>query len=127
MSKYSYFNPHPTKRGIGDCVIRSLSKALNESWEKIYLDLVVEGFFERDLPNADVVWGRYLIKKGFCRKLIPDDGFGKYTVNDFADEHPNGIYILSMPGKHVVTVVDSVIYDTWDSSNEIPSYYFQKK
>lgn len=124
---YRYFNPHPEKRQIGDCVIRSLSKALNQSWEKTYLDLVIDGFLRLDLPNADIVWGKYLVNHGFCRHLIPDDGFGDYTVGDFAIEHPHGVYVLSMPGQHVVTVVDSVVYDTWDSSGEIPSYFFSKK
>lgn len=80
-----------------------------------------------DLPNADIVWGKYLVEHGFCRHLISDDGFGDYTVGDFAEDNPNGVYVLSMPGQHVVTIVDSVIYDTWDSSNEVPSYFFSKK
>lgn len=121
------YNPHPLKNKIGDCVIRALTKALNQTWEKTYADLAVEGFIKCDLPNADIVWGKYLIEKGFCRKLIPDDGFGDYTVEDFANEHPEGIFVLSMPGKHVVTVVDGSIYDTWDSRDEIPSFYFMKK
>lgn len=124
---YSYYNPHPTKKRTGDCVIRALSKALNESWEKIYVDLTIEGFCRCDLPNADIIWGKYLIKKGFSRYLISDDGFGDYTVEDFANDHPIGTYILSMPGEHVVTIVDSIIYDTWDSSDKVPSFYFYKK
>lgn len=124
---YEYFNPHPSNRIIGDCVIRALSKALNQSWEQTYIDLVIEGLLKLDLPNADIVWGKYLIKHGFTRNLISDEGFGDYTVLDFARDHPNGTYILSMPGHHVVTVIDSIIYDTWNSSEEIPSYYFSKK
>ena len=124
---YSYYNPHPSKDRIGDCVIRALTKALNKSWEEIYIDLSIEGYIKCDLPNADIVWGKYLIKNGFCRNLIPDDGFGDYTIEDFANDHPKGTFVLSMPGKHLVTVVDSVLYDTWDSRKEIPSYYFSKK
>lgn len=124
---FKYFNPHPSEKRIGDCVIRALTKALKKDWYDIYLDLAIEGYVKCDLPNADIIWGKYLIKNGFCRNLIPDDGLGEYTVQEFADEHPLGTYVLSMPGKHVVTVVDSVIYDTWDSTQETPSFYFCKK
>ena len=121
------WNPHPSKRQIGDCVIRALCKALDQPWEKIYIDLMVEGFSRHNLPNADAIWGKYLIKNGFERKLIPDDEFEEYTVEDFARDNPNGIFVVSMPGSHVVTIVDSDIYDTWDSRFEIPTYYFCKK
>ena len=124
--KWEFYNPHPFKNRIGDCAIRALAKALNQSWEKTYIDLVIDGFIRYDLPNADIVWGRHLIKNGFHRKLIPDDGFGDYTVEDFANDHPKGTFVLSMPGKHVVTLVDSVLYDTWDSRKEVPSFYFTK-
>ena len=38
---YSYFNPNPIKnKRVGDCVIRAISKALNQSWEETYIELV---------------------------------------------------------------------------------------
>lgn len=80
-----------------------------------------------DLPNADDVWGHYLYDRGFRRHLIPDDGLGAYTVEDFARDNPGGIFVLSMPGRHVLTVVDGTIYDSWDSKGERPSYYWIKE
>lgn len=120
------YNPHPCKNRIGDCVIRALTKALNQTWEKTYIDLVIRGFIRFDLPNADVVWGKYLIEKGFCRYLIPDDGFGEYTVEDFAFDHPKGTYILGT-GTHALTVIDGNHFDSWDSGQETPIYYFKKE
>ena len=29
-------------------------------------------------------------------------------------------------GNHVATVVDGILYDSWDSSNEIPQYFWHK-
>lgn len=124
---YAYFNPNRFGRSVGDCAVRALSKALGQSWEQTYVGLCLEGFRQADLPNADVVWSNYLIDRGFRRYLIPDDGLGRYTVADFASDNPEGTFVLSMPGRHVLTVVDSVIYDSWDSQNEAPSYYFSKK
>ena len=123
---YSYYNPHPSKRRIGDCVIRALTKALNKSWKDVYLELSLEGYLRCDLPNADIVWGKRLLKKGFCRKLIPDDGFGDYTVEDFCIDHPQGTYVLGT-GSQAVCVQDGIIFDAWDSSKEIPIYYFSKE
>jgi len=124
---YAYYNPHPSGRRVGDCAVRALAKALGQTWDQTYVCLCLDGFRLGDLPNADIVWSNYLIERGFCRHLIPDDGLGRYTVADFAADHPEGTFVLSMPGRHVLTVVDSVIYDSWDSQNEVPSYYFSRK
>ena len=43
----------------------------------------------------------------------------------FAEEHPSGTYILALSG-HVVCVQNGEWFDTWDSGNEIPLYYWQK-
>ena len=50
----------------------------------------------------------------------------RYTVADFAAGHPTGRYILGT-GEHAVAVVDGDIIDSWDSSQEIPIYYFTKE
>ena len=124
---YVCYNPNPRHRSTGDCVIRALSKALGQSWEETYAGLALEGFIRGDLPNADSVWGPYLRKRGFVRRLIPDDGLGAYTVTDFSRDNPSGTYILSMPGHHVVAVVDGEYCDSWDSGGAVPSYYWTKE
>lgn len=47
------------------------------------------------------------------------------TVADFAHDHPKGIYILG-PTEHAVVVMNGDWYDTWDSGNAIPTYYFRR-
>ena len=49
----------------------------------------------------------------------------KLNINDFSKEHKDGTFIVAT-GTHVVAVIDGDIYDSWDSSNEIPTYYYQK-
>lgn len=124
---YKYYNPSPSDRNTGDCVIRALSKALGQTWDETYTGLCLEGFRMKDWGNQDSVWGRYLYNNGFRRHFIPDDGLGDYTVEDFAYDNPFGTFILCMPGEHVVTVVDGIIYDTWDSRKKLPSYYWKKE
>lgn len=124
---YEYYNENPAGRSTGDCVIRAVSKALGQTWDETYVGLCLEGYHQKDWGSADAVWGPYLRRNGFRRYLIPDDGLGDYTVSDFAADHSNGTFILSMPGKHVVTVVDGEIWDSWDSGNEVPSFYWCKE
>lgn len=124
---YKYYNPNPHRKSTGDCAVRALSKALGQTWEQTYVGLALEGFCQGDLPNADSVWGPYLKRNGFRRYLIPDTCPDCYTIADFAEEHPEGTFILSMPGRHVVAVVDGTIYDSWDSGREVPVYFWAKK
>lgn len=103
------------------------SKALGQTWEETYAGLVLEGFLRGDLPNADSVWGPYLRKHGFTRHLLPDACPDCYTVADFAADYPQGTYILSMPGRHVLCVQDGRWHDSWDSGGEIPVYYWSEE
>lgn len=118
------YNPNPKHQRVGDCVIRAISKALDQNWETTYSGVVLEGFEMGDLPSANHVWSAYLRSKGFTRHVIPAE-HGLYTVGDFAADHPQGTYILAIDG-HVVCVKDGDIFDSWDSSREIPVYYWER-
>lgn len=123
---YVNYNPNPYVARVGDCVIRAISKVLGQEWEKTYLDVCIYGLLLGNMPSGNNVWSTYLYNKGFRRKLIPDTCSDCYTVRKFAEEHPKGSYVLSIDG-HVVAVVDGNYYDTWDSGNEMPVYYWEKK
>lgn len=119
--KFSNYNNNPEGRNVGDCPVRAISKALGQDWESTYLALAVEGALLHDMPSANAVWGAYLRRNGFRRSLAPDG----ITVWEFAELHPRGTYILALSG-HVVCVIDGVLYDTWDSSNELVLYYWRR-
>nr|DAF38594.1 MAG TPA: cytochrome b5 [Caudoviricetes sp.] len=76
-----------------------------------------------DLPSANSVWGAYLRSKGFVRRIVPDTCPDCYNVSDFAEEHPDGTYILALSG-HVVCVSGGNWIDTWDSGGGVPLYYW---
>ena len=123
---FSYFNPNPAGRQVGDCTVRAIAKATGKSWDEIYIGLCLQGLILGDLPSANSVWGAYLRQHGFARNVIPDTCPDCYTVDRFADEHPRGTYILALSG-HVVCVQDGTIYDSWNSEDEIPLYYWVKE
>lgn len=120
------FNSNPTGNAVGDCTVRAISKALGQSWETTYMGLCLQGLADYDMPNANEVWGRYLISKGYTRKMIENACRDMYTVSEFCEEHPQGVYVLAISG-HVVCVIDGVYYDTWDSGKCVPLYYWERK
>lgn len=124
---YAFYNPNPVRKSVGDCAVRAISKALGQTWDETYVGLCLEGFLQKDWGNADDVWGRYLKTRGFTRHWIPDECPDCYTVTRFAEDHPIGTYILSMPGRHVLCVQDGQWHDSWDSGMEIPTYYWCKE
>ena len=119
------YNPNPRRNRVGDCTVRAISKATGQDWETTYTGLSAVGFNLCDMPSANVVWGLYLKKKGFKRNLVDDNGKDLYTVNDFCKDNPEGVFILAIDG-HVVCVVDGDYYDSWDSGEEIPVYYWTR-
>lgn len=124
--KFEFYNPNPTGKNVGDCTVRAISKALGQIWEESYIGLCVYGYMLGDMPSADAVWGAYLKSRGFVRRIIPNTCADCYTAADFAKEHPEGIFILALSG-HVICIKDGTIYDSWDSTGEVPLYYWYKE
>lgn len=126
MSRWRDFNPSPVGRNVGDCSVRAIAKALNTDWETAYAMIALNGYLMGDMPSSNAVWGAVLRQEGFKRFAVPNTCPDCYTVEQFAVDHPKGIFVVGT-GNHVVTVMDGLIYDSWDSSKEIPIYYWSKE
>ena len=122
---YVYFNPNKLARSVGDCAVRAVAKALNTDWDEAYAKMVVTGFRMGDLPSSDAVWGSVLRQNGFIKEVLPSSCPDCYTAEDFCRDHPSGTYVLGFGG-HAATVVDGDLYDSWDSSNDIPQFYWRR-
>ena len=118
-------NPNPQGSYVGDCTIRAICIATKKSWFEVYTELALKGLQMCDMPSSNQVWGAYLRDNGFKRHVVPDTCPECYTVKDFCGEHFKGTYVLGT-GSHVVTVIDGDYYDTWDSGDEQPIYYWSK-
>ena len=104
----------------------TIAIATDSIWEKTYMDLCMEGLEMADLPNSNAVWSSYLKKLGFRKGIVPDTCPDCYSVADFAEDNSHGVFVLCT-GSHTVTIMDGNIYDAWDSSSEIPIFFYYKE
>lgn len=126
MSIYREFNPNPAGRRVGDCAVRAIAAALGVDWERAF-DLLADAAYQMgDMLSSDSVWGAVLRMHGFYRTAIPNTCPDCYTAADFARDHPRGVYVLGFGG-HVATVIDGRVWDSWDSTDEVPQFYWYRK
>lgn len=119
------YNPNPAGKNVGDCTVRAVAKALGQDWAQTYAGLILQGYMMCDMPSANSVWGAFLRSRGFERHIMPEDCPDYYTVADFSRDHPKGTYILALSG-HVICLIDGDWYDSWNSGNEVPIYFWAK-
>lgn len=120
------YNPNPVARRVGDCAIRALAKALGVTWESAYAMAAANGYAMGDMPSSDSVWGAVLRQHGFTRHAIENTCPDCYTAEQFAEDNPEGVFVLAFGG-HVATVDSGNLYDSWDSSQLSPQFYWTKE
>lgn len=124
---FVFFNPNPLHKRVGDCSVRAMCKALELDWDKAFLSMTVIAMKVYDMPSANYVWGLLLQQNGFSRLVIPSVCPACMTVKEFCEKHNEGTYVLCCENDHVVTVVDGDHYDTWDSSDDVVMYFYEKE
>lgn len=123
---YRPYNPNPKHNAGSDCVVRAISYVEDQTWDDTYLDITTYGFMVKEMPSINSTWGGFLRSRGYNRYMIPNSCPDCYTVKDFCRDNPTGRYVLAT-GTHVVAVDNGDYYDSWDSGNEIPMYYWKKE
>ena len=106
--------------------MRAIAVATGKSWLEVYDDLYRVGRMVFDMENSNDVWGLYLYLLGFQPFLLPESCPQCVTVKEFCRYFPHGRYIIGT-GSHAVAVIDGDYYDSWQSGNEIPVYYWEKR
>lgn len=123
---YRYFNSNPVAAREQDCAIRAVSAALGISWDEAF-DLIAYNAKQMGATmNNNAAWGSVLRQHGFTKHIIPNSCPDCYSAEDFCYDHPEGVYVLGFD-MHTATVVDGTLLDTWNSSEEIPTYYWSRK
>lgn len=117
-------NPNPMHKQVPDCVIRAICFAYDMKWHDVYNDLCTTGYRDCNMPSADAVWGHYLQLRGAKPFILPETCPACVTVRDFARIYPKGRYIIGT-GSHAVAIIDGDYYDSWDSGDEVPSFFWK--
>ena len=118
-----FANPNPKKKNVPDCVIRAICIALNYSWERVHEELSDLSRRECSVTCDDHVWGKYLYQHGFSPFLMDEHCPVCVTVDIFTKLYPKGIYIIGT-GSHAVAVIDGDYYDSFDSGDLVPSFFW---
>ena len=116
-------NPHSNR--VDDCVVRAIALAANMDWEEVYDGLYLFGRDLKAMPNTNFVWDAYLRHIGFKRYVIPNTCPDCYTVRMFCEDNPHSTVILCT-GTHAVCAIEGDYFDTWDSGNEVPLYFYER-
>ena len=110
------YNANPKYKKTGDCVIRAICTALNESWADTYkgmLDVALrKGYAISYKDNYEF----YLKEKGILKQKMPRrEDRTRYTVAEFADElaSPYKTYIVSV-ATHLTVIINGDLYDLWN-------------
>ena len=119
-------NPNPLGKQLGDCVVRAISIATSQGWRQTYDELCEEGRRQADMPASNAVWGAVLKRKGFRQFMLPEACPECVTVRAFSRMYPEGVYVIGT-GTHAVTVIDGDWYDSWDSGDVVPAYFWREE
>ena len=134
---FHYYNANPHNKKTGDCVIRAICTALNQTWEQTVRELTEIGLKYGYLANEPKCYGRYLESKGYIKHSQPRHGDNtKYTGKEFCrllNERINdgNNVIAHIGGHHIVTFVyednDTYrVYDIWNSTEGCIGNYWTK-
>ena len=121
---FNQINVNPLGKSVGDCTTRSLAVLLYDGdWERAYIEQCVTGLIIADEPTSNVVVDRIMKTHGFKKALLSDSCPDCTTFGEFSEMYPSGRYLLCTGG-HMAACINSAILDSWNSSDEVVSYFY---
>ena len=109
MARYVYYNRNDDKVSRNDCVTRAISLACDLPYPTIRRKLRYTARL-LDCERLCVSCYEFLIREVYGGTPVNCEGM---TVNDFAELHPQGTYLLRMDG-HITCLIDYTLYDIFD-------------
>ncbi len=95
-----------------DCVVRSISIAMDKPYTDVFDDLMQLGLLLGAYPNHDKVWHKYLKDNNWIKNKPPRNTNGKMIkLLNWIDSPDRAVVINS---GHLTCVKDGAIHDTWD-------------
>lgn len=122
--------PNPTEK-VGratkkaDCVVRAFSIVTGYSWLESFDILAEHARRTYNMVNDPLNYCEVFRERGYTEyteKAVK--GQKRLTVEQFAQQHPTGRYMVKV-AHHLTAVIDGVIKDAWNTSNEVVYKYFE--
>lgn len=114
MARFVHYNQNDDKIKRNDCVTRAISLASGIDYSIIRKKLRYTARL-LDCCKLCVSCYEFLIREVLGG--VPKNCEGM-TINEFAELHPYGTYLLRMDG-HISTLIDYTVYDIFDCRNHI--------
>ena len=112
---FKFLNLNPLGKREEDCVCRAISLATEKDYEDVQDQLYLIGKLFR-CESLCVCCYKHLLD--YVYNLDRIESFHGYTIHEFIELNPEGTYIIRVEG-HLTCVIDGILYDTWDSRNQI--------
>ena len=125
---FHFHNANPKGKKACDCVIRAISVALGQTWEKTYREMAELGIKMGFILNEKHVEEAYLKSKGWEKMKEPRKSDNtKMDIRRFIDrESPREDLIVYAGSHHVSLIRGKKVWDTWDCSHETMHTYYVK-
>lgn len=126
-STFRYFNANPKNRITDDCVIRAISTALNQDYNKTLTELTELSIKTGYMLNCKECYNKYLECKGWVKMKQPRKADNtKYTGKEWCEwlnenDNRNEHIICNIGGHHIVCIVKEnyksfKVWDIWNST-----------
>ena len=130
-STFHYYNANPKNKIGGDCVVRAICTALNQSWEQTVREMTELGIKKGLVLNDKNLFPEYLKQKGWIKKQQPKKLDGtKYTGKEFCkwiQKQGGQQYkevIANIGGHHTVAIICGEVGDIWDCTDKTIGNYW---
>lgn len=113
--RFQYYNNNPDQLIENDCVTRAISLVSGLEYDEVTADLFRCAKLFR-CPRLCVCCYENLLN--YVYKYPKVDCAVGMTIGEFASKFQDGRYLTRVDG-HLSSVVNGVIYDTWDCSEKV--------
>lgn len=121
------YNIKPLKKNqIGDCVVRSIAIALDQSYRQTLTELCELSVKYGGVPNDKQTYEAYLFDRGWIKNKPPRNPYGRKIR--LAQWRPlkRTMAIVHTSG-HLTAVVNGTVRDNWDCREWCMNSYYTKE
>ena len=131
---YRYVNVNPKNKYGGDCVIRAIANACDQSWEQTVKELTELGLKKGLICNDQKLYPKYLESKGFIACKEPRDCCNrKMSIKEWMKEeeiYPGNhttVIVVNAGSHHLSCIKNGKVEDIWNCSTSTMHRYWYKR